>query len=173
MEIDEYIQNEAIGGTHLGWGIPRIFPNIPDQYANARAANDGPYDVVVLTGGGNDLRAKCKLTRRSCTESCADKMEEIVDEMETLVTEIVRDGSDVIMVGYYPFYQSKKITWYDECFSEMNSMYQEIADTSPHVSFVSTTDLANPDNPSDYAPDGLHPSIALTKKIGRRVADAF
>ena len=99
-------------------------------------------------------------------------MEGIVEDMETLVTDIVNDDSDVIMVGYYPFYHSHRVTWYDECFSEMNSRYQEIADSSSHVSFVSTTDLANPDDRSDYD-DGLHPSIALAKKIGERVADAF
>ena len=170
IEIGEYIQNEARSGTMLGWGIPIFLPSIPYQYAKATAAN-GPYDVVVLTGGGNDLR-QCLPTRQSCTERCGGKMEQVIKDMETLVARIVRDGSDVILVGYYPFYHSAPVAWYNECVAEMDSRYQEIAESSSHVTFVSTTDLANPNDPSDYD-DGLHPSIALAKRIGERVADAF
>jgi len=179
IEINEYIQNEAIGGTRLSGEIAGFLPSIPRQYAKATAVN-GPYDVVVLTGGGNDLmhdrkagKIECKITTQTCTESCRNKIEEIVEEMETLVTEIVRDGSDVILVGYYSIKQSTERSWYNECVSAINSGYQEIADSSPYISFVNTMDLVDPYDASDYAPDGLHPSISLAKKIGERVADAF
>jgi hypothetical protein len=99
-------------------------------------------------------------------------MAEIREEMETLVTDIVRDGSDVIIVGYYQM-RNTGVYQYNECLTTAMVYYKQLAASSPHVTFVSTADVADPDVKSNYAWDEVHPSIELAQKIGKKVAYAL
>jgi lysophospholipase L1-like esterase len=168
-EINEHIQNSAIGGTELTGSYGKC---VPQQYEDATAAN-GPYDVVILTAGANDLKNECPLAEHeTCSVKCGNKLLEIADEMEALVTDIVNDGSDVVLVGYYNM-KNSIYDKYNECLATSISAYKAIAASNPHVTFVHTEDMVNPNNASDYAVDGVHPSIATAQKIGRRVAEAL
>lgn len=168
-EINEHIDNVAIGGTELSGPNGKC---IPKQYEDAAAVN-GPYDIVILTAGGNDLKRECPLAgNESCTVKCRDKLLELADEMETLVTDIVRDGSEVVIVGYYSM-RNKEYAKYNECLRTLMSKYESLATASPHVSFVNTSDLVDPDDATNYLIDGVHPSIQVTRKIGKKVADAI
>jgi len=176
IEINEHIQNEAVSGTRLsGEG-----PTIPQQYTNAKASN-GAYDLVILTGGANDLHKECDLEEgQTCSVTCGEKLLEIADEMETLVTDIVRDGSDVVIVGYYQMNElalspgeNIGLAAYNECLATIIPMYQKIADSSPHVSLIETADLVDPHDAADYFADGLHPSIAAAQRIGHRLASVL
>jgi len=172
IEIDEFIRNEALGGTRLSGGPS---PTIPQQYANTMADN-GPYDVIILSGGGNDLMKECAVTSQPCSIACADKKEEINDELDALITRMVSDGSHVVMVGgvlMSNFSLSSTNSWYNECWLLDPASAQAYADSHPNVSYVNARDLANPDNPADYAVDGVHPSISLTRKIGKRVGSVL
>jgi lysophospholipase L1-like esterase len=171
IEIDEFIQNEAIGGARLSGGPS---PNIPQQYANAKTA-EGPFDVVILSGGGNDLMKECAVTNLPCSIACADKKQEIADEMDALITEMVADGSHVVLVGgvlISRFSLSTASDWYNECWI-LDTSAQDYADAHTNVSYVNVRDLANPNNPADYGVDGVHPSIDLTRKIGGRLGVAL
>jgi lysophospholipase L1-like esterase len=168
-EINEHIQNSAIGGTEMSGSYGKC---VPQQYEDAAAAN-GAYDVVILTAGANDLKNECPLADyETCSVKCGDKLVEIAEELDTLITHIVGDGSDVVLVGYYDM-RNSVYDKYNECRPMAAAQYQAIAAKSPHVSFVNTADLVNPNNESDYAFDGVHPSIALAKRIGHRVAEAL
>jgi lysophospholipase L1-like esterase len=167
IEIDEFIQNEAVGGTQISGGPS---PTIPQQYANAMADN-GPYDVVILAGGGNDLTRECPVTSQPCSIACAPKKQEIADEMGALITQMVADGSHVLLVGGVlssVFSLSPTSEWYNECWL-LDTSGRDYADSHPNVTYVSSRDLANPNGRADYGIDGVHPSISLTQKIGKRV----
>jgi len=171
IEIDEFIRNEAIGGARLSGGPS---PDIPQQYANAKA-EQGLYDVVILSGGGNDLMKECPVTNLPCSTACADKKQEIANEMDALITQMVADGSHVVLVGgvlMSNFSLSAGSAWYNECWL-LDTSAQDYADAHPNVSYVNARDLANPSNRADYGLDGIHPSISLTQKIGRRLGDAI
>ena len=58
--------------------------------------------------------------------------------------------------------------WYNECWL-LDTSAQDYADSHPNVTYVSSRDLANPNGRADYSVDGVHPSISLTQKIGKRV----
>jgi lysophospholipase L1-like esterase len=171
IEIDEFIQNEALGGTRISGGPS---PTIPQQYADA-VADNGPYDVVILAGGGNDLTRECPVTSQPCSIACASKKQEITDEMDALITQMVADGSHVLLVGGVlssVFSLSPTSEWYNECWL-LDTSGQDYADSHPNVTYVSSRDLANPNDRADYGVDGIHPSIRLTQKIGKRVGDAL
>lgn len=168
-EIHEHIENHAIGGTELSGSSGKC---IPVQYQEAAEAS-GSYDIVVLTAGGNDLRNECPLAEHeTCSVKCRNKMLELADEMETLVTDIVHDGSDVVIVGYYPM-RNESYGKYNECLAQISAEYEKLAAASPRVTFVKTADLVDTADESNYAFDEVHPSIKLTKAIGKRVAAAI
>jgi lysophospholipase L1-like esterase len=169
IEIDEFIENDAVGGAQLSGGR---YLSIPQQYANAMAEN-GPYDLVILSGGGNDLMKECPITSQPCSVACASKRQEIADEMDALITQMITDGSRVLLVAgvlLSNFSLAAGSQWYNECWL-MDTSAQEYADSHPNVSYVSTRDLADPDNRADYGLDGVHPSISLNQKIGKRVGE--
>ncbi len=171
IEIDEYIQNEAVGGARMSGGS---YLPIPQQYANAKAAN-GTYDLVILSGGGNDLMQECPVAAQPCSVACAGKKQEIAQETIALITQMVADGSHVMMVGGVltsNFSLFPDTDYYNECWL-LDTSAQDYADSHPNVSYVNARDLADQNNPADYAIDGLHPSISLTQKIGKRVGDAL
>jgi lysophospholipase L1-like esterase len=168
-EIDEHIENVALGGTELSGPNGKC---IPKQYEDAVAAN-GPYDVVILTAGGNDLKNECPLAENEpCSVKCGAKLLELAQEMEDLVTDIVRDGSDVVIVGYYPTV-NQVFSKYNQCLATAMTAYETLAASNPHVTFVRTADLVDPNDGTNYVIDGVHPSIALEQKIGNRVANAI
>ena len=172
IEIGEFIRNEAIGGARLSGGPS---PDIPRQYDYAKA-DEGPFDVVILSGGGNDLMKECAVTGELCSIACADKKEEIADELDALITQMVADGSHVVMVGGVPMSNFSLFTasaWYNECWTEDPASGQAYADSRPNVTYVNARDLANPKRRADYGLDGVHPSISLTRKIGERLAGAL
>ena len=111
-------------------------------------------------------------TYETCSVKCGNKLLQIADEMETMVTDIVNDGSDVIIVGYFNM-RNSLFSQYNGCLAPATARDKAIAAASPHVTFVNTADMVNPNDPSAYAPDGVHPSIAMAQKIGQRVADAL
>jgi lysophospholipase L1-like esterase len=169
-EINEHIQNVALGGAELSGSYTKC---IPQQYDEAVAAT-GSYDVVILTGGANDLWNECSVApHETCSVKCANKLDEIADEMETLVTDIVSDGSDVIIVGYFKT-RNGGLAQYNECLEKFSAQSKGLAAKSPRVSFVQTADMVKTIDASNYYPlDEVHPSIKLAQKIGKRVADAL
>ena len=172
IEVDEFIRNEAVGGARLSGGP---YLEIPQQYDNAKA-EEGPFDVVILSGGGNDLTRECAVTTQPCSIACADKKEEIADELDSLITRMVSDGSHVVMVGgvlMSNFPPSSTNAWYNECWLQDPALAQAYADARPNVTYVNARDLANPNNRADYGLDGIHPSINLTRKIGERLGESL
>jgi hypothetical protein len=80
----------AVAGTVLNG-------QIPGQYTQAKAVNP-KIATVIMTGGGNDI-----MFSNGCAtkESCAMAVQKIVDELNTLWTQMAMDGvKDVVYISY-------------------------------------------------------------------------
>src|SRR5688572_3429014 len=106
----------ASGQNYRTYGIPGtcLLPGhcllggtlIPDQYAQAKAANPD-IKTVVMTGGGNDIlqdfsvSASCGDENFDTQPACKARVDEIAARLEALWDEMAADGvRDVIIVGY-------------------------------------------------------------------------
>jgi hypothetical protein len=80
----------AVAGTLLNG-------QIPGQYAQAKAVNP-KISTVIMTGGGNDIM----FTNACATKAgCAMAVQTLVDELNTLWTQMAMDGvKDVVYISY-------------------------------------------------------------------------
>lgn len=157
--------NLAIGGSQVLEG-PRA---IPDQYI----ASDWP--LVVVDGGGNDLRDDC-----AC-EACGPTLDKLIGpEGETgafvdLVDEMVDRGSEVVVVGYGEVRADAGYGFgaCDDDFAALGQRQALVASSRPEVTFVDLRPVLRADDLSAWADDRLHPSPEGSALAGKAVADAI
>ncbi|MEM7158808.1 MAG: SGNH/GDSL hydrolase family protein [Myxococcota bacterium] len=145
----ERVEVQAVGGTELGGGKD----GIPGQYI------PGGWEWVIVDGGANDLGNICDCdcsAEQLDALASADASEGLMVE---LVDQIVGDGSQVVLLGYY---EAMPDSEFGPCIDEqtiLSDRYAAIADARPEVVFVDGRELMDPEStPVAYQEDGVHPS---------------
>lgn len=151
----------ALAGASLGYNIPR-------QYA------PGPWDWVVMSGGGNDLFFGCRC------ESCDALLNQLITPEGTqgaipaLVSQARGAGAQVIYVGYLPSPGVESIA--DACEDEakvLEARLARMASADSGVTFLSFADLVPFGDKSYHVGDMVHPSQKARREVARQIADVI
>jgi len=170
-QLREPVVDRSVSGARMIYRLPisgAAGLSIPKQY---RA---GPWDWVILSGGGNDLWLGC-----GCGQ-CDRKMDRLISEDTTtgafpeLVSRIRQDGARVILLGYLrtPGRSSPIESCRDEG-DELDARLLRLAQADAAVTFLPAADLVPHGDLSFHALDRIHPSPKASRIIGGRVAEVI
>jgi acyl-CoA thioesterase I len=162
------VKSRAFTGARYRYMLPitgAMGLNISKQY------RDGPWDWVVINGGGNDLWLGC-----GCMQ-CQRRMNKLISadgkrgEIPALVARARQTGAKVAYVGYL----RSPGSWspIEHCKAEGDALEARIAVMAmrdPGVTFVSLADLVPRGDRSFHAVDMIHPSIKGSKAAADRIA---
>lgn len=135
----------------------------------------GPWDIVVMNGGGNDLLFGC-----GCG-ACKRMMDRLVTAdgrsgaIPDLVAKVTETGAKVVYTGYLrtPGVTSP-VEGCGPLGDEMDRRLAKMAKRQKGVRFVPLADLVKTDGDTSYhSADLIHPSPKGSKAIAARVASAM
>ena len=162
------VKSRAITGARYRYMLPitgALGLNISKQY------REGPWDWVVINGGGNDLWLGC-----GCMQ-CQRRMNKLISpdgkrgEIPALVARARQTGAKVAYVGYL----RSPGSWspIEHCKAEGDALEARIAVMAmrdPGVTFVSLADMVPSGDRSFHAVDMIHPSVKGSKAAADRIA---
>ncbi len=178
LALDRHVQDHSVGGRRLDH--PDTDDDITGQY------EPGPWEWVIMTGGGNDLLQECQCNVEGHDEqACLDVLDSLLDLedgtgelLELLATVRADEGNaaTVLLLGYYPFTDN---SWanFDGCngyLPELNARYEALAETEDDLVFLpteATMDLEA--HPERILFDGIHPSVEGAQALGALVAETI
>ena len=135
------------------------------------ASNRGPWGWVILSGGGNDLRASCGTPAAA---GVADALigPDLHGALPDLIADIRAAGPRVAIVGYYDPLRGEP-TAFTACqpqFDTINARLARLAAGDPSIVALDSGDAIDPADATLYAPDRIHPSPEGAARIGRALA---
>lgn len=162
------VKSRAFTGARFRYNLPltgALGMNISKQY------REGPWDWVVINGGGNDLWLGCGCMR------CKQRMNKLISpdgtrgEIPELVAKARRSGARVAYVGYL----RSPGMWspIEHCKAEGDALEARVsvmAQKDGGVTFISLQDLVPSGDRSFHAADMIHPSIKGSKAAAERIA---
>ncbi len=166
--IGTRITDRSFVGTRFLLGLPNVKGAIPRQYSG------GPWDVVVMNGGGNDLMFGCGCNRCGPTLDALISEDGLRGAIPSLVARIRQSGAQVVYSGYLrsPGVDSLIESCRDEG-AVLESRLSKMAAQVPGVTFVSMADLVPFGDSSYHLEDMIHPSPKGSRAIAERLAMAL
>jgi acyl-CoA thioesterase-1 len=176
LAMDRAVRDQSLGGRRLDH--PDSDDDITGQYL------EGPWEWVVMTGGGNDLLQECGCNVEGHDEqACMDVMDSLLDldagtgELPDFLAMVRADEANtatVLLLGYYPFTEGS-LANFDGCnayLPELNARYQALAEREEDLVFLPTAELMDLDAPPERIwLDGIHPSVEGSTALGELVAE--
>jgi acyl-CoA thioesterase-1 len=178
IALDRFVEDHSVGGRRLDH--PDSDDDITGQY------EPGPWEWVVMTGGGNDLLQECGCNVEGHDEqACWDTVDSLLDleagtgELIAFLEQVRADegnAATVLLLGYYPFMDS---SWanFDGCngyLPELNGRYEALAEQEEDLVFLSTEATMDLEaHPERILFDGIHPSVEGAQALGALVAEAI
>ncbi|MEP5728843.1 MAG: SGNH/GDSL hydrolase family protein [Sulfitobacter sp.] len=170
-ELPARVRSTAVLGASYGYRLPitgALGLNISKQYRK------GPWDVVVMNGGGNDLWLGC-----GCSK-CDARLERLISrdglsgQIPKAVTRAVAAGAQVFYVGYLrspgvgsPIEHCRTLG------DALEKRLQQMAKRYRAVTFVSLANLVPRGDRSFHAGDMIHPSPKGSTAAARRIIAAI
>jgi acyl-CoA thioesterase-1 len=166
--LKEPVRNRAVSGARIIYKLPisgSLGFNISRQYRK------GPWDWILLNGGGNDLWLGCGCGR------CDAKMNKLISkdgtrgEIPKLISKLRASKARVVYVGYLrsPGAWSPIERCRDEG-DELDARIARLAKRDKGLWFVSLADLVTRGDKSFHAPDMIHPSPKGSAAAAQRIA---
>lgn len=166
--LREPVVDRSVPGAHVIYALPvsgAMGMRIGSQY------RPGPWEWVVLNGGGNDLWLGCGCAR------CDGRMARMISRdgrsgaIAATVARLRATGAQVIYLGYL---RSPGVgSLIEHCRNEgdeLEGRLARMAGNDPGVHFVPVGDLVPPGDRSFHAFDMIHPSVKASREVARRVA---
>jgi acyl-CoA thioesterase I len=156
-----HVDNRAVSGT--------VMHEIASQYDAARI-DGGPWDVVIVDGGGNDVNSFCECG------ACDAVLDDVATRTNALLDLAREDGASVVLVDYFGFDER---AWYgfDRCeqaLADLQAMHEEIDRERDDVTLVDLGALVTPDDhPEAYTFDYVHPSDEGSRILGELLAESL
>lgn len=168
QELGQRVTNRSVMGARMIYKLPltgALGFNIARQY------RPGPWNWVIMNGGGNDLWLGCNCNR------CDRKMTKLISkdgtrgEIPELVAKMRSTGARVVYVGYLrsPGRGSPIEHCRDEG-DELDARVTQMAQRDNGLWFVPMADLVPFGDRSFHAADMVHPSRKAAAAVGKRVA---
>ena len=139
-----------------------------------RQVRDGDWDWVILTGGGNDLRATCSTPAEAATRDGLISPA-LAGDIPDLVARLRATGAKVAFVGYYDGAtgQPTSFTPCQGAFDTINARMTRLAARDPGLLFYDAGEAIDASDRGLYARDLIHPSPTGSERIGRGLARAM
>jgi len=159
------VANLSVGGTMLHGGADE--EAIPTQYV------PGPWDWMLVDGGGNDLNDLC-----GCG-TCDAVMERIISSDSTsgllpdFVIEVADSGVQVAIMGYPDIPESAEYG-FDRCgdeLVELSSRQAALAGLHEGIIFVDAREVISGDDLEMFDTDHVHPSVEGSAVMGSLLAE--
>ncbi len=135
----------------------------------AQLGGDRP-DIVVMTGGGNDLGEGC-----GCREGCAEEVEALLTDdgggaFGDFLSDVVADGTQVFVLGY----PDPPVGGNDfsGCVADLRVLADRL-DAMEGVTLVPVHQVIDPADMSFYDADRVHPSIRGSSVMAELLASAI
>ena len=165
------VRSKAFVGARFRYMLPltgALGLNISKQY------RDGPWDWVIINGGGNDMWLGCGCMR------CERRMNKLISangkrgEIPALVSKARRAGARVAYVGYL----RSPGMWspIEHCKAEGDALEARIAvmaQRDPGVTFISLADVVPRGDRSYHSADMIHPSVKGSRAAAERIAQVL
>ena len=172
-QLGETVTDRSVYGARYIYNLPisgSLGVKIASQY------RPGPWDWVVLNGGGNDLWFGCGCGR------CGPRLSRLITpdgergHIPDLVRKLRQSGARVVYLGYLR--SPGRGSPIEHCKNEADALEGRVslmASRDPGVTFVSIADLVPHGDASFHAPDMIHPSVkgaaAIAGRAARVIAD--
>ena len=161
------VENDAVAGARFSnaSGLGRALGfDVRSQYRR------GPWDIVLMNGGANDLLNDC-----NC-RACGPVVDGLIDarldgEVPRFVAQVLRDGAEVVWMGYYATARSAQFAGCRPFLVEYDARMARLAAVTPGLTFVDAEDALDPQNRALFAVDGIHPSAAGAQRVGTYLAN--
>lgn len=166
--LQEPVVDRSVSGARFFYILPITGSaglNITRQFV------PGPWEWVVLNGGGNDLLFGC-----AC-RGCDRRMNRLISEdgqrgaIPGFISKLRKTGARVIYVGYM---RTPGVTSpVERCTDEgdvLEARIGRLAARDPGIHFVSNADLVPDGDRSFHALDLIHPSVKGSRVIAERIA---
>ncbi|MES2667055.1 MAG: SGNH/GDSL hydrolase family protein [Pseudomonadota bacterium] len=136
----------------------------------ARQYRPGPWDYVVLNGGGNDLLFGCGCGRCNGVLNRLISPDGRSGAIPALVKTMVGDGARVIYTGYLrnPGVQTV-IKSCGPAGNELDRRMQRLAALEPDMQYLLLADLVPYRDRSYHQVDLIHPSVKGSRAIAQRI----
>lgn len=169
--LKQPIVDRSVSGAHVIYELPvsgALGMKIASQY------RPGPWDWIILNGGGNDLWLGCNCMR------CENRMERLISadgksgNIPSLVATLRSSGARVVYLGYLrsPGFGSPIEHCRDEG-DELDRRIGRMSAADSGVFFVPISDLVPHGDTSFHDFDRIHPSRKGSAQIGARVAEVI
>lgn len=165
-ELGVPVEDRSLSGSQVRTGF---WNRLQGLDIRAQLGDDRP-DIVVMTGGGNDLGERC-----GCRTGCAAEVDRLLTEdgggaFGDFLSEIVADGSRVFVLGYPD--PPAGGNDFSGCLADLRVLADRL-DALEGVTLVPSHQAIDPADPSNYDPDRVHPSIKASSVMARLLADAI
>lgn len=166
LHLDRETKLNAVNGARMSGG----------DYPIHGQLEEGPWEWVIMDGGGNDLNIECE-----CGSDCGPVLDALISEdgatgeIPRLVERALRGGSRVLLYGYYEVGE-KANYGFDECIGEIDELRARQSRVPDHfggVTFVDGRDAVTLDNPKAYDFDDVHPSKEGARLVAELIAEAM
>ena len=169
--LDEPVVDRSVPGAHVIYALPisgAMGMKIDNQY---RA---GPWDWIILNGGGNDLWLGC-----GCS-ACEGRMGRMIapdggsGAIPASVAKLRATGARVIYLGYLRSPGRGSIIEHcrDEG-DEFESRLARLAERDPGVTFLPVGDMVPHGDRSFHSLDMIHPSAKASAAIADRIVSVI
>lgn len=173
-ELSDDLAEPVVSRARLGaqmisaQGAGSLGYNIPKQYAA------GPWEWVVMSGGGNDLFFGC-----DC-QDCDALLDRLISPQGTqgaipsLISQVRSRGARVVYIGYLPSPGVASIA--DVCVDEaivLEDRLMRLAATDNGMTYLSFASMVPFGDKSYHVGDVVHPSLKARKEIASQIADVI
>ncbi len=154
----------SVSGARFSAGPVSLVPDVRRQIGDARP------EVLILGGGGNDLRGECGC---SACDATLDLMvgPTLSGEFANLILPLTRAGTQVIYLAYYDIPVGGNA--FSPCEEELDALEARMAALAAAVDglhIVRGDRVIDRTNLSHYARDRLHPSPEGSARLGSLLA---
>lgn len=135
----------------------------------AQLGGDRP-DILVMTGGGNDLGEAC-----GCATGCAREVDKLLTqdgegELGDFLKDVVSDGTDVYVLGYAD--PPSGGNDFRGCLPHLQTLAARL-NTIEGVTYVPVHHVIDPADSSLYDADRVHPSVRGSLVMAELLANAI
>lgn len=167
-QLGEQVIDRSVLGARIQYALPvsgSLGVKIARQY------REGPWEWIILNGGGNDLWLGCGCGR------CGAKLNRMISadgtggDIPTLVGRLRQSGARVAYVGYLR--SPGMLSPIEHCKNEADALEGRLAAMAARdagVTFVSIADLVPDGDSSYFTIDMIHPSVKGSRAIAERIA---